>query len=203
VVALREVVGLAAPIPETCPPGEGTACSGRTPPLRAPERRCHDPRVRIVVADLSVPGIADLLSEHMSDMRATSPPESIHALDLEGLRQASVTLWCVRDGTELVAVGALKELDPAHGEVKSMRTSGRHRGRGIASKLLQHIIDEAGRRGMSRLSLETGSQLFFAPARALYARHGFVPCGAFGDYTDDPNSVYMTRDVSPMPSSTK
>ena len=155
--------------------------------------------MRIAVADLSGPEIADLLAEHMNDMRATSPPESVHALDLEGLRHASVTLWCVQDGTELVAVGALKELDPTHGEIKSMRTSGRHRGRGIASKLLQHIADEARRRGMSRLSLETGSQPFFAPARALYARHGFVPCGPFGDYTDDPNSVYMTREVSPIP----
>lgn len=148
--------------------------------------------VRIVIDDLSGPDVLGLLAAHLRDMRAVSPPQSIHALDLDGLRHRSVTVWAVRDGDELLAIGALKEIDPTHREIKSMRTVAAHRGRGVASCLLAHLVAEAQRRGMSRLSLETGSQPFFGPARALYARHGFVECGPFADYTDDPNSVYMT-----------
>lgn len=149
--------------------------------------------MRIAVDDLSGPDVAALLVEHLADMRATSPPESTHALDLDALRHPAVTVWAVREAGELLAIGALHELDPAHGEIKSMRTLGRHRGRGVAARLLAHILAEARRRGMARLSLETGSQPNFAPARTLYARHGFEVCGPFAAYTDDPNSVYMTR----------
>lgn len=142
--------------------------------------------------DLTGPGIVALLEEHLREMRATSPPESVHALDLDGLRAPAVTVWTAREGDETVGCGALKLLDPAHGEIKSMRTAAARQGRGIGTALLRHILGEARSRGLARLSLETGSQEFFAPARALYVRHGFTPCPPFAGYTDDPNSAYFT-----------
>ena len=148
--------------------------------------------MRIEIDDLSGADIAAFLADHLADMRATSPPESKHALDLEGLREPDVTFWTLKDGDTIVGCGALKALDSAHAEIKSMRTSAAHRGRGVASRLLRHIIDEARGRGFSRLSLETGSMEFFAPARALYAKFGFERCVPFGDYREDPNSVFMT-----------
>jgi putative acetyltransferase len=151
--------------------------------------------VRIVVDDLSGPGIAALLEEHLRDMRATSPPESVHALDLDGLRDPAVTVWSVLDGDAVVGCGALKLLDAGHGEIKSMRTAASHRSRGIGTAVLRHLLAEARARGLARLSLETGTQPFFAPARALYVRHGFVPCPPFAGYTDDPNSAYFTLDL--------
>lgn len=151
--------------------------------------------VEIVVDDLSGPGIATLLAEHLRDMRATSPPESVHALDLDGLRRPGVTVWSARLDGGVVGCAALAELGEGHAEIKSMRTAAAHRGRGIGSALLRHLLAEADRRGVARLSLETGTQDFFAPARALYVRYGFVPCGPFADYTDDPNSAYFTRPV--------
>jgi putative acetyltransferase len=126
-------------------------------------------------------------------MHLHSPPESVHALDLEGLRAADVTFWSVWDGDALVGCGALKELAPDHGELKSMRTAASHLRRGVAAAVLEHIVGVARGRGYRRLSLETGSAEAFAPARALYARFGFQFCGPFGDYGDDPHSVFMTR----------
>jgi putative acetyltransferase len=141
------------------------------------------------------PEVVELLREHLRGMAALSPPESIHALDLDGLRKPGIGFWSAWQGGELLGCAALKQLDASHGEVKSMRTAERHRGRGVASQLLRHVIDEARRRGYARLSLETGSMAGFAPARGLYARHGFVFCAPFADYVDDPNSVFMTRAV--------
>jgi len=103
-----------------------------------------------------------------------------------------VTFWSVWDGDELVGVGALKRLSAEHGEIKSMHTVEAARGRGVGSALVRHIMAEARARGMRRLSLETGSWPYFLAARALYARHGFVECGPFGEYREDPNSVFMT-----------
>jgi putative acetyltransferase len=148
--------------------------------------------VRIAVADPAEPEIVALLEEHLRDMRATSPPESVHALDLDGLCDPAVTVWSVRDDAGLVAIGALKDLGDGHGEIKSMRVAGAFRGRGIASLLLRHLLAAARDRGLTRVSLETGTQPFFAPARTLYTRHGFGPCRPFGTYTDDPNSAYFT-----------
>lgn len=145
--------------------------------------------------DLRGPEIARLIRQHLAHMHEVSPPESIHALDLDKLRGPDVTFWSAWDGAELLGCGALKELDPRHGEVKSMRTAAPHLRKGIAARMLQHIMDEAARRGYTRLSLETGSEPAFDPARALYARHGFEYCGPFANYTDDPNSVFMTRSV--------
>jgi putative acetyltransferase len=149
--------------------------------------------MRIVVDDLSGPEIAALIGEHLRDMHLQSPPESIHALGLEKLRQPNVTVWSAWEGDELVGCGALKELDPSHGEIKSMRTARAHRRKGVAAAMLRHLLDEAKRRGYARVSLETGSMASFEPARQLYARHGFTLCGPFADYRLDANSTFMTR----------
>lgn len=142
---------------------------------------------------LTRPEILALLEAHLAEMRLQSPPESIHALDLAGLRKPEVTFWTVWDDSNLVGCGALKRLTAAHGEIKSMHTAAAHRGKGVAGTMLRHILGEASEKGLSRLSLETGSQPGFEAARQLYAKHGFAVCGPFGDYQDDPNSVFMIR----------
>ncbi|MFE0501066.1 GNAT family N-acetyltransferase [Lysobacter soli] len=144
---------------------------------------------------LDHPAVASLLQEHLQSMAQLSPPESIHALDLDALRKPQITFWSAWQDDELMGCGALKQLDAAHGEIKSMRTASRHRRKGVAAAMLEHILDEAQRRAYTQLSLETGSMQGFEPARALYARYGFQSCGPFADYTDDPNSVFMTRAV--------
>ena len=142
------------------------------------------------------PDVRRLLDEHLADMFATSPAESVHALDHGALAGPDITFWTARDdGGVLLGCGALKDLGTDEGEIKSMRTARPARGRGIAALILGRILDEAGQRGYHRLLLETGSQEFFAPARRLYARHGFVPCPPFGGYQPDPNSVFMARSL--------
>ena len=147
----------------------------------------------IRLGDLRDPRIIALLQEHLREMKAASPPESVHALDLEELEQRDVTFWAVWEGDSLLTCGALKQRSPDHGEIKSMRTSAGHRGRGMAAMMLRHIIAEALHRGYRRLSLETGSMAYFEPAIALYRKFGFEPCKPFADYTLDPNSVYLTK----------
>lgn len=148
--------------------------------------------------DLTGPEIATLLEEHLASMHIHSPPESVHALPIDQLRQPGVTFWSVWENGELLGCGALKELDPTHGEIKSMRTVSRHLRKGVAGAVLNHIIAEAKRRGYRRLSLETGSMAAFEPARQLYQRAGFTYCEPFGDYVDDPNSVFMSMAL-PLP----
>jgi len=145
--------------------------------------------------DLSGPEIAGLLAEHLRDMHVHSPPESVHALDLDELRKPDITFWSVWCGDELVGCGALKELDKKHGEIKSMRTALKFRGQGAGKLVLRHIVAEAKNRGYHRLSLETGSMAAFDPARRLYENHGFAYCAPFADYTADPNSVFMTIEL--------
>lgn len=142
---------------------------------------------------LTGPEIAALLREHLDEMYRYSPPESVHALDIERLRTPGITFWSAWDGDDLLGCIALKQLDPEHGEIKSMRTSARHQRRGVASALVGHLLEEARRRGYRRISLETGTQPEFAAARALYARFGFLACGPFAQYVEDPHSVFMTR----------
>ena len=149
--------------------------------------------MRIVVDDLSGPQIARFLEEHVAEMLSISPPESKHALDLEALRAPDVTFWSVMDDDAVVGCGALKRLDAGHAEVKSMRTAVARKRSGIASLVLGHIIAEARRMGFTRLSLETGSAEFFAPARRLYEKFGFAYCEPFADYRLDPLSVFLTR----------
>lgn len=149
--------------------------------------------------DLSDPRIAAFLDEHLADMRRTSPAESIHALDLNKLRQPDVRFWTVwlheGAGDVLVGTGAIKQLSDTHAEVKSMRIGAAFRGQGLAGRLLQHMIDAAKAQGFQRLSLETGSQTFFAPAWALYRRYGFEDCAPFEGYWEDPNSRFMTLEL--------
>ena len=144
-------------------------------------------------ADFGDPGLAEFLQAHLDDMEPTAPPESRHALDLGALQAPGVRLWVATDAEGIVGTAALAVVEPGHEEVKSMRTAPRARGRGVARALLTHLVDDARARGVVRLSLETGSMEFFAPARALYARAGFEPCEPFGSYVEDPNSVFMTR----------
>ena len=140
--------------------------------------------------DLTGPEIISLLEEHLCNMRAITPPQSVHALPVEGLRSAGVTFWSVWENGELLGCGALKELDPHHGEIKSMRTVAKHLRKGVARAVLDHVMSEAKRRGYRRLSLETGAMPEFEPARLLYARAGFKLCEPFADYSEDPNSVF-------------
>ena len=147
--------------------------------------------------DLASPEVQALLAEHLRDMRSISPPESVHALDLPGLQRAGVCFWTAWSGDDLMGCGALQEIAPDHGEIKSMRTVVAHRGQGVAQAVLGHILAEAGRRGYTRVSLETGSQAAFEPARRLYGKFGFRPCPPFAGYREDPNSVFMTRRLAP------
>ena len=149
----------------------------------------------IRIDDLSGPEIVELLQEHLRDMHRVSPPESVHALDIESLRKPEITFWTIWDAGILAGCGAIKELDPQHAEIKSMRTASSHRHKGVAKQLLQHLLDEAKQRGYTRVSLETGSMDFFMPARALYASFGFKNCSPFSDYIADPNSVFMTKEL--------
>ena len=148
--------------------------------------------MHIETDDLSRTEIHALLEEHLRDMHTWSPPESVHALDLAKLRQPDITFWSAWDGALLLGCGALKELDRHHGEVKSMRTPNALRRRGAGRALLATIVDTARARGYRRLSLETGSMAAFSPAQRLYQSVGFEFCGPFGDYIEDPNSVFMT-----------
>lgn len=145
--------------------------------------------------DLSSLAVCRLVQEHLQTMASLSPPESVHALGLEALRRPDITFWSVWQNSELVGCGALKELDALHGEIKSMRTASAHLRKGVATRLMCHILDEARRRSYRRLSLETGSMDAFAPARQLYARFEFQLCGPFADYVEDPHSVFMTREL--------
>jgi putative acetyltransferase len=149
--------------------------------------------MHIEIDDPGRPDVLALLEEHLRDMHALGPPESVHALDVSALQRAGITFWSVRaaDG-RLLGCGALKQLDATHGEIKSMRTPQALRRRGAGRAMLAHIVRAARERGCTRLSLETGSAAAFAPAQALYASVGFRHCGPFGDYVDDPHSVFMT-----------
>lgn len=154
--------------------------------------------LQIRLDDLSDPRIAAFLEEHLADMRRVSPPESVHALDVAGLRRPEIRFWSAwlpgaDEGGALAGTAALKRLDAEHAELKSMRIAATLRGQGIGRRLLDHVLAQARAAGFRRLSLETGSQPFFAPARTLYLNHGFAPCGPFGGYAFDPSSCYMTR----------
>ncbi|WP_342554349.1 GNAT family N-acetyltransferase [Paenibacillus sp. FSL R7-0652] len=149
--------------------------------------------MEIRVDDLSGNQVKALIAEHLLGMAADSPPESIHALNLDGLKKPEITFWCAWDGEELLGCGAIKELNAEHAELKSMRTASAHLRKGVARGILAHIIDEAVARGYQRISLETGSMDSFIPARKLYEDFGFEYCEPFADYILDPNSAFMTK----------
>jgi len=148
--------------------------------------------MKVEIDNLTGPAIRALLEEHLQSMYELSPPESVHALDLQGLRSPEITFWCAWEGELLLGCGALKELDARHGEVKSMRTPKSLRRRGAGRAILAHIIQVARDRSYERLSLETGVFEAFKPAQRLYESFGFQYCGPFGTYTEDPNSVFMS-----------
>ena len=148
---------------------------------------------RIVEDDLSGAAIRALLEQHFAGMLANSPAGSCHFLDFDGLRAGDVTFWSIHKGEDLAGCGALKMLDGAHGEIKSMRTAEAFLRQGVAAHMLVHIVADARSRGLERLSLETGSGPAFEAALALYRRHGFEDCDPFADYKPDPFSRFMTR----------
>jgi putative acetyltransferase len=149
--------------------------------------------MQIKIDDLRGPEIALLLEEHLAGMRASSPACSVHALDIDALRKPEITFWSAWEDGELLGCGALKELNPQHAEVKSMRTSAKHLRKKVASRILQVLIDTATSRGYKKLSLETGAQPAFVPARTMYESFGFTYCAPFESYWDDPNSVFMEK----------
>ena len=163
----------------------------------AEEARCLNGEVSdIVPADFANPALRAFLQAHLDDLAPTAPPESQHAFALDSLhklRRKPVDLqWVATDDASIVGTVALADLTDEHAELKSMRTSPVHRGQGIGAKLLEHALADARSRGIRKVSLETGSQDFFAPAHALYRKAGFVNCDPFSDYVDDPNSTFMT-----------
>lgn len=149
--------------------------------------------VTVMPATADAPGIERLLVRHFELMRASSPAESCHVMEPGTLLEHDAVLYAARDGDAVLAVGALTVIAPGHGELKSMHTATEARGRGLARAILRALIDHGTREGLTRLSLETGTADLFAPARALYAAHGFVECPPFGSYVVDPLSVFMTR----------
>ena len=148
--------------------------------------------MNITRGGLDDPAVIELLGEHLQGMADHSPPESIHALDVQGLKAPDITFWTMRDGGEVAGCIALKELSNRHGEIKSMRTASAHLRKGVGAALLEHLVAEARRRQYERLSLETGSGRGFEAAHALYRRFGFEECGPFANYREDPFSRFMT-----------
>lgn len=167
---------------------------GRTGVARG--RYCPAVDLRFELDDLTRPEVVALLEEHLADMYAVSPPESVHALDLDALRAPDIAFWSAWEETSLRGCGALKDHGDGSFELKSMRTAAGGRGRGVGSAVLAFLLDQARSRGAERLLLETGAEDYFAPARRLYERHGFAVRGPFADYTDDPLSVYMELALS-------
>lgn len=152
--------------------------------------------IEIKPADLDHPDFIALIETHAALMLAQTPAGSCHFLPIDGLRTPDVSVWSLYLGGELVGCGGLKRLSDTHCELKSMHTLAAHRGKGLGRTMLDHILQTARARGFSRMSLETGSMDAFAPSRALYAAHGFSPCAPFGAYTDDPNSFFMSLDLT-------
>lgn len=152
-----------------------------------------DAPLRFELDPLTSPEVRELIAMHLATMRAASPPESVHALEPDGLARPDVQFWSVWVETELVGCGALETLSPTDGEIKSMHVRAAWRGRGLAARILTHLEDAARAQGMSRLWLETGSMVEFEPARRLYAAFGYTECDPFADYVQDPNSTFMTK----------
>ncbi len=150
------------------------------------------PTVEIDVDDPNAEDVRELLRRHLEFAQANTPPEDIHALDVDQFAGPAITLYGYRRDGELLAIGALKQLNGRHAELKSMHTAAEARGRGIGRAMVEHLIGVARDHGFSRVSLETGSTPAFAPARSLYAQAGFTPCGPFGDYPADRGNTFMT-----------
>jgi putative acetyltransferase len=151
--------------------------------------------LKIILADFTDRRVGDLLHTHVVSARAQTALGSAHALDLTALQSPNINVWAIWEGEALVAIGALRQIEIGHGEVKSMHVAQSMRGRGVGSVMIRHIVSEARNMGLSRISLETGSWEYFRPAQRLYKRHGFIECPPFADYVADPNSVFMSLDL--------
>ena len=156
-------------------------------------------QLRFLVDDLSGAPSRELIARHLAGMHANSPPESVHAFDVDRLRQPGVTFWSAWVGDEIAGCGGLKTLDADRGELKSMRVADRFLGKGIGRAILEHLTAEARSRGLKTLWIETGSAPAFLPALKLYESAGFRRCGPFGDYREDPFSIFMTRQIQDLP----
>ena len=154
------------------------------------------PEGEILIDDPRAQDVRELLERHLAFANSHTPPEDVHALDIDGLADPAITFVSFRRGGELLGVGALKQLDSRHAELKSMHTAHAARGRGVGRAIVDHLVALARARGVSRVSLETGSMAAFAPARSLYASAGFRPCGPFGDYRPSRNSTFMTLSLN-------
>ncbi|MFV7770104.1 GNAT family N-acetyltransferase [Shewanella marisflavi] len=152
--------------------------------------------MQFVLGVVTNASVVKMLEQHLEDMYATSPAESVHALDLSELKQDDIRFWTLWESDRLCGCGAIKRLSSNHGELKSMRVANYYRQRGMGAKILHHLQADAAQIGITRLSLETGSMRFFLPARRLYQKFGFVECAPFGQYRPDPNSVFMTKQLS-------
>jgi putative acetyltransferase len=152
--------------------------------------------VQIAREDPTGADLRHLMARHTADMYSETPPESIYMMDASELAVANVSFFVMREGGAPIGMGAFKRIDDTHAEIKSMHVLAELRGRGLSRRMIAHLMAEARAMGFTRLSLETGVQPMFAPARALYAKAGFEPCGPFGPYTLDPNSYYMTRSLA-------
>ena len=151
--------------------------------------------IDIRIDDLAAEATRTLIARHLDGMHESSPPESVHALDADGLRHPAITFWSAWVDGELAGIGALRQIDAERGELKSMRVDDRFLGLGVGRAILRRIVTEARTRGMASLWLETGATEDFVPAQRLYASEGFVPCGPFEGYVEDPFSVFMTRSL--------
>lgn len=139
--------------------------------------------------------VRTLLAQHFAEMRAGSPPEACHVLPVDGLKAPGIRFFTLREEGILLGCGALKQLDPGHGEVKSMRTANSALGRGVGQAVLDHLLATAKLAGMTRISLETGSTEQFAAANRLYEKNGFERTGPFGDYADTPFTRFFTKEI--------
>jgi putative acetyltransferase len=149
-------------------------------------------RLVIAIDDPRVDDVQELLARHLAFANECTPPEDVHALDLTGLLNGAVVVFSARRGHELLAIGALQHLDESNAELKSMHTDVAVRRQGVGLAMVDHLVTVARRRGYRSVSLETGTNAAFAPARSLYLRSGFTSCGPFGEYRLSPNSIYMT-----------
>lgn len=153
--------------------------------------------MEIVKGDLDDLRVIALLHTHLTSARAVTPPGSAHALDTFGLKAADIDFFCGWEAEQLLVVGALRNLTGGHGEIKSMHVAKARRQGGAGSAMLAHLVGVARSKGMSRLSLETGATVYFKPAVSLYKKHGFEECGAYSDYAEDANSIFMTLVLHP------
>ena len=139
--------------------------------------------------------VNELLIKHFTELRSVSPDDSCHVLDIQGLKDSSIKFWSFWDEKDLVGCGALKFIDNYHGEFKSIRVADTFRGKGVGKKIISHLIDQAKKIGIKKLSIETGAGEFFAPARKLFEKFGFKPCKPFDHYKEDPNSCYFNLEI--------